>query len=105
MWDIVWNGYDTIFTLINVVALYVISVYYKSVGWIGSFIRIIGKNSLGIYFIHIIVGNILQPFYSQLECSTMFLTNIIYAFVILLCSLLFAIILKKIPIMKYLVSI
>ena len=105
MWDIVWNGYDTIFTLINVVALYIISVHYKSVGWFGSFIRIVSKNSLGIYFIHLIVGNILNPFYAQLECSTMFVINIVYALIILLCSLLLTMILKKIPIMKYLVSI
>jgi len=105
MWDIVWYGYDTIFTLINVVAIYIISVRYKSVGWVGRFIRIVGENSLGIYFIHMFVGDILKPFYAQLECSTMFLTNIIYAFVILLCSLLLTIILKKIPIIKYLVSI
>jgi len=105
MWDIVWNGYDTIFTLINVIAVFIIFLHYKSHGWFGDFIRIVGKNSLGIYFIHIIIGNILTPFYSQLGLSTMFLTNIVYAFVILLFSLLIAIILKKIPIIKYLFSI
>ena len=105
MWDVVWNGYDTIFTLINVVAIFIISLHYKSCGWVGNFISIVGKNSLGIYFFHWIIGNILQPFYVELECSTMFLTNIFYAFVILLCSLLLTMILKKIPGMKYLVSI
>jgi len=105
MWDPVWSGYDTIFTLINVIALYIISMHYKSVGWFGKFINVVGKNSLGIYLTHIIAGYILKPFFVQLECSTMLIANIIYAFIILLCSLLLTITLKKIPVMKYLVSI
>jgi surface polysaccharide O-acyltransferase-like enzyme len=105
MWDIVWNGYDTIFTLINVVAIFIISMQYKSQGQIGQLINLIGQNSLGIYFVHIIIGNLLKPLYAQIELSAMLVLNIIYALVILFCSLFLVIGLKRIPIVKYLFSI
>lgn len=105
MWDIGWNGLDTIFTLINVVALYVISYNYKTVGWLGDFISYIGKNSLGIYFIHIIVGDFFNTFFAQFEYSNLFIINLIYAFIILISSLLLTMILKKTPILRNLVSI
>ncbi|MDR0865803.1 MAG: acyltransferase [Candidatus Symbiothrix sp.] len=105
IWDIVWCGYDTIFTLMNVVAIFIITMNYTSKGQMGKLINLIGKNSLGIYFIHIIIGEILKPLYSQTGVSSLLLANIIFALVILLCSLLLVTGLKKIPIVKYLFSI
>lgn len=45
-WDVVWNGYDTIFTLINVLAIYQLSNFYKyNGGKVGKY-----TNSFTEYF-------------------------------------------------------
>jgi surface polysaccharide O-acyltransferase-like enzyme len=102
VWDVVWNGYDSIFTLINVVSIYILSLQYKSKGIIGKGIKMIGENSLGIYFLHIIIGSILFPVFLETTFATTFLANIIFAFTVLAFSLLIVIGLKKTPIIKHL---
>ncbi|WP_333662589.1 acyltransferase [Chishuiella changwenlii] len=101
MWDVVWNGYSNIFTLLNVISLYIISISFKSNNYFGKFIRIVSDNSLGIYFIHVIVGDFLMLYYDNLEYSNIFFINIIFAFIILLISLLLTVILSKTPVVKY----
>ena len=105
LWDHVWNGYDMIFTLINVIALFVITLNYQSKGIPGKFIRILGKNSLGIYFLHVIIGSFLIPFFAQLKCAQTLWSNLIFAFVVLLCSLITTLGLKKVPVLKRLFEI
>ena len=45
VWDIVWHGYDNIFTLINVILIFVISLHYRSRGVLGRLVNIISENS------------------------------------------------------------
>lgn len=105
IWDIVWNGYDTVFTLINVVAIYIISISYKSSGWLGRLVSIIGRNSLGIYFLHVIIGSLLEPYFSSLEYSHLFFVNLLYALFVLLCSLALTLVFKRVPVIKFLFSL
>jgi surface polysaccharide O-acyltransferase-like enzyme len=105
MFDLVFEGYATIFTLINVLAISCLTVDYKSVGITGKLIRLIGDNTLGIYFIHVFIGAMLIKMYKTIEISTNILINLIFAFIILLLSLLVTMILKKIPILKELFRI
>ncbi len=104
-WDLVWNGYDSIFTFVNVIFLYIMSRNYKSIGTIGKIVRLLSINSLGIYFIHIIIGNALHPYYSKFNYTNILVVNVFYAVIILVFSLIVTLILKKIPFLKYLISI
>lgn len=65
LWDLVWNGYSSVFTLFNVIAIYnlvdLIPINSK-------FVRIVGSNTMGIYLIHDIVGKFivtLCPMFSR----------------------------------------
>jgi surface polysaccharide O-acyltransferase-like enzyme len=98
--DIVWNNYDTVFTLMNVVAIFIISMKYKSHGLLGKTIKIIGENSLGIYLIHRIIGYLIVPLYDKLTFTNLLLANAILTFFILFTSLFAVLLLKKIPVIK-----
>ncbi|KAB1155864.1 acyltransferase [Flavobacterium luteum] len=102
IWNIVWYGYDTIFALILVAAIFVLSLKYQHKGIFGKGIHLIGENSLGIYFLHIIIGDFLKPFYSEIEFNQTIVVNIIFASIILLSSLFIVLLFKKIPIVKHL---
>jgi len=105
MFDVVWNGYDSIFTAINVLAVFILSLSYKGGGRIGKAIAAIGNNSLGIYLVHIPLGAFFSPFYKQFFLSQNLIVNALYASVLLLLSLGICLGLKRVPIVKQLFSI
>ncbi len=101
MWDLIWNGYDTVFTLINVICIYVLCLNLKKdVG----LIRLISCNTLGIYFVHEIFINLTKGYIEQYPFLCNFSFNIVYAIIILILSLLIVILMKKIPIINRLVK-
>ena len=102
IWDIVWDAYDTIYTLIIVASTYILSLKYKHKGLMGKWIKLIGENSLGIYLLHRIIGAILEPIYFNSSFNTTIIANIIFAFTILFLSLLMVLGFKRVPIVKYL---
>lgn len=106
MWDTVWNGYDTVFTLINVLALYGLSLSYRNTGGIVcKWIRMVSENTLGIYFIHIIIAHLLERLgVTALPVLRYFVPNAVYALVIMALSLLITLALKRIPGLKQLVA-
>ncbi len=100
IWDSVWNGYDTVFTLLNVCFLFVMVIGYRSKGRIGYFIGLIGQNSLGIYLIHILVLELFRPWYFRFEIPAVLWVNILYAFCVLLISLGLTLFFLRIPLLK-----
>lgn len=105
IYDVAWFGYDSIFALIMVIAFFIISLNYKSRGIIGKLISIIGKNSLGIYLLHIIIGNIVRPLYSFPIINGNVLLNWILTLCLVLLSLGVCLLLKKVPVIKKLFSL
>jgi surface polysaccharide O-acyltransferase-like enzyme len=105
IFDTVFTGYATIFTLINVLAISCLSVNYKYSGLIGKIIKLIGSNTLGIYLVHVFVGSLLIMFYKTIKISTNIIINILFALIILMFSLFITITLKKIPLIKELFKI
>ncbi len=96
--DIVWNGYISVFTLINIILLFRLSLWYKRRGIVGKLIEIISKNTLGIYVLHWIIQEIIKPFipsYSGLEIIILSISNLIM-------SLCLALIINKIPLVNQL---
>ena len=106
VWDVVWNGYDTFFTLLNVCAIFVLTVSYSSGNrLVDKYIFNVSVNTLGIYFIHEILIHLTKPFVEQWIVAQNFIGCMIYAFFIMTISLLLAIIIKKIPIFNCLVDL
>jgi fucose 4-O-acetylase-like acetyltransferase len=105
IFDTVFTGYATIFTLINVLVISCLSVNYKHSGLIGKIIKLIGSNTLGIYLIHVFIGSLLIMFYKTIEILTNIIINLLFALIILMFSLFTIIILKKLPLIKELFKI
>lgn len=101
MWDVVWSGYDTLFTFGNVICIFVLCLNLKKDNKI---IHIISCNTLGIYFIHELIIHLTRKRIEQYDilCNVPF--NILYAIIILVISLLIALMMKKIPLIRRLVS-
>ena len=100
MWDVVWNGYDSVFTLFNVLFIYVLCLNYKGCN---KLIISISKNTLGIYFLHKLIVRLTQPWIKTVPalCNNAF--NLLYAFSIMCICLLICILMKKIPVLKKLI--
>ena len=103
-WDVVWNGYDTIFTFINVICFFSLckNISLKD-NWFRRAIYIVSSNTLGIFFIHVLFNQYFKPYIKNFEFISNIYGNIIYTFIILFISLVTVLIIKKIPLLKNLV--
>lgn len=100
IWDVVWNGYQSVFTLINVICIYVLSLsFQKDI----PLIREISRNTLGIYFIHELLIRSTRPWIFEISflCNLPF--NLVYAALIVILCMLLCLGLKKIPVLRNLV--
>lgn len=102
LWDVVWNGYDTIFTFINVICIYALCLGYNGKLPI---IKIISCNTLGIYFIHNIIIRLTKEYVIQIPGVHTVVGNIAYACVVIILCLSITLIIKKIPVLKHLVKL
>lgn len=100
-WDVVWNGYGTVFTLGNVLCLYVLSLNLKRDVPI---LRWISSNTLGIYLLHSLLHRIIRPITRPIEALRSLPGTLVYASGILLVCLALCFLLKKIPLVKHLIS-
>ena len=102
LWDVVWNGYDTIFTFINVICIYALCLGYNGKLPI---IKIISCNTLGIYFIHNIIIRLTKEYVIQIPLVHTVVGNIAYACAVIILCLSITLIIKKIPVLKHLVKL
>lgn len=101
MYDIVWDGYDTIFTFINVISIYILCLNLnRGVKWI----QIISINTLGIYLIHGFFIFSMRPILKAIGFSGSFLHTFLFAFFALAASLATTTLIRKIRFIKWLVS-
>lgn len=101
MWDIVWNGYDTVFTFVNVLCIFVLCLGHTRDS---KLIRTISCNTLGIYFLHEIFIQLTKKKILTYAVLCNIPCNLIYSLFILFGSLIITLLMKKTPILKYLVS-
>lgn len=101
MWEVVWYGYDTIFTFLNVIFIHFLCVNLKSDK---QYFKIISSNTIGIYFIHIIIISIMRPYLIQYDFLRNLPFNIVYAIMILMACLIVCFIIKKIPVVSKLLK-
>ena len=100
IWDIVWFGYDSIFTLINVISIAILSLGYTHSGLVGKGVKLVADNSLGIYLLNITIGSMLWPYFTSYSIAKSFSINIAFASLLLTACLLLTLALKRIPIIK-----
>lgn len=101
VWDVTWNGYDTIFTFINVVSIFVLTTNYQGhCRKIKNIISLISCNTLGIYFVHEVYKHCLRTYMGE---DFMFTGgDVIMGVLVLVLSLFTTILIKKIPLLKHL---
>lgn len=100
LWDAVWYGYDTIFTFMNTIFIFILCLNYKKDN---KFIRTISCNTLGIYFIHSLFIRLTKPYIKTVDLFCNIPMNLLYSFAILCVSLAVILIIRKIPLLKKLV--
>lgn len=99
VWDIVWNGYDSIFTLFNVIFIYALCLNFNKEN---RFISCISKNTMGIYIIHGLLLRLIDGIFENgMLCNLPF--NLIFSLAILSICLLISMCMKKTPVLKNLV--
>lgn len=80
-WDVVWEGYDTIPTLVNVIAIYLFSLNYTSNYKI---IECISKNTLGIYLLHYLMIRLTRPFIKSIHMFQNIPVNLLHSILVVL---------------------
>lgn len=103
VWDMVFASYDSIFTIVNVLAIYVLSLSYKPEegSAAASAVRLVGMNTLGIYLIHEIFMHMLTKRLIQIPWCTNIVVNIVYAVVLICICTAISWLIKKIPLLKH----
>lgn len=101
VWDVVYSAYDSIFTYFNVIFVFILAMNWKRNL---KFVSSVSTNTMGIYFIHMIVITFLRPLVTQYDFVKNLPCNIIFSLVVLLISLGISAGMKKIPIIKNLVK-
>ncbi len=103
VWDVTFNGYDTLPTLVNVLAIFVLSLSYQ--GKERGVVSLVSKNTLGIYLVHMFLVTALFPVVTKLPGANTFIFGVVFAVVILAISLLITVVVKKIPLLRNLMRI
>ena len=105
-WDVVWEGYGMIFTMCAVLAMYILSLNYRKEkdSIYAKAVRLIGANTLGIYFVHMMILHIWnRSIGTVIDVSNMG-TTLLCAVFLLGISLIVTLLMKKIPVIKMLVQ-
>lgn len=100
IWDIVWWGYDSVFTFLNVIFIYVLSLNYTKDN---RFINTISQNTLGIYILHSLIIMLTRPLIKSYEFLCNIPVNLLYSFAILCVCLIVCLAIKKVPFLRKLV--
>lgn len=100
MWDVVWNGYDSVFTFANVLCIYILCLNYKGDN---SIITNISQNTLGLYFIHGLIIRLTRLWIKTIPALCNLPVNLVYAFAIIGICLFICLLFKKIPGLKKMV--
>lgn len=102
MWDLVMDSYDTVFTVIIVLAIYLLFMLYKSSdNIISRYIKTVSQNTLGIYLMHEIFLHLFRKAgISNLPFMSYILPGIIYSFLVMSLCMTISWSLGKVPFLR-----
>lgn len=103
--DIVWYGHDTVFSLMIVIALFVLVLPYTHRGWFGRIVAVTGQNTLGIYFLHVLVAEAISQWLFIVPGLSDFFSNALLALVLMGVTLALTLLLRTVPLLRNLVSL
>lgn len=105
IWDLVWEGYDTVFTLINVFCLFSLCRRYTGKNRaLRQGFYLISSNTLGIYFVHMVIAQMLALVVMRYDITSVIPGHFVFVLSILALSLGISLLLRKNPLLKRLVS-
>lgn len=93
-WDIAGGASDTVFAFVNVIAVYVLSLNYRS-NW--TIIRLVSENTLGIYFVHMIIIQIVLKYQGNFEWFNTLAGNMLCSATVMAVCMAVIAVLKRIP--------
>ena len=102
IWDVVWGGYDTIFVLATVLAIFVLCLSYSGKN---NKIKLVSTNTLGIYFTHEIFIHLTRNYIQKITVANNLIGCFVYSLIILSVCLGISCLLKKLPYIKWLVKL
>ncbi|MDR0536261.1 MAG: acyltransferase [Puniceicoccales bacterium] len=106
VFDAVFPEYSSILAFVATLSLaYLVSRVKDNFLGTGGIVRLIGKNSLGIYFLHIPILDPLRLLFRHFSIAPGMFSNFILAVLLLFSSLLMTLLLKKIPVVRELFRI
>ena len=97
LWEIGWYGKETIFTFINVLAIYTLCMNYNKSNKV---IELISKNTLGISLIHIPVLRFIEQIIDVKIITTNICISFLYTGIVVIITLLLSLGIKKLPIVN-----
>ena len=103
VWDDVWNGYDSIFTCVNVLAIYLLSTRYQcgEKNKICRLVRSVSCNTFGVYVLHEIFIHLCNRWgIKSLPFMQNYASNFLYAAAVVLLCAGISLLLKKIPFVR-----
>ncbi|MDY4077577.1 MAG: acyltransferase [Clostridium sp.] len=102
--DICWDGLVTLTTFSSCICLFILSLKYKGTNKFSKTITFIGRNTIGLYFIHWIYIRIAEVIFRNINFVGNELINLLLSPIIIIISVLTVKIMKKIPILNNLIS-
>lgn len=105
-YDTVFDGYYSLMTLAMSVSTFIfLSRITIRNNKVSKFVTIIGVNTLGIYILHAIFSKALTPYFRESSLAQNISVNIAYATLLVLLSLFLTILLKRMPLVSWLLRI
>lgn len=102
LWDSIMDDYDSIFTIICTIAIYLLFFHYKDSDNVFSrFVRTVSTNTLGIYLMHEIFLHLFNELgLKSLPFMYNYLANTLYSLLIICLCLGISLLLGKIPVIR-----
>lgn len=101
VWDIVYSGYATFFTFLNVCFLVLLAWNYQKEN---RLIQAVSKNTLGIYYMHAAVFALTKPVVTRYPALCTPLGNALHAAAACLICLLASLAIKRAPVIRNLLK-
>lgn len=106
-YSIVWNSYPSASLFFSAVIWFVtiINSTWKLPRLAQKIIRGLARNTMGVYFVHLVVGTLSKPAYLALETSDTIIAGLLYAIIIFTVSNLICEIIRKVPLLRYMINL
>ncbi len=106
-YNIVWGGYPSCFLFAASGLLAAVLINYR--GRISNVIKFLGEriagNTFGIYFVHLLIGSFFKPYYVERIRDDSLFGGIVYASLVFAISYFVTDFIKKVPVLKRIVTL